>query len=190
MDSFDRELSIYAIDVDRAFGRWVPLACDSFLLNPRQLRGSDFLMRWSQGEWSEHRLREAINNTKAFYAVPYGPSGVAPANPREYELYFERLEKAGLGNVKRPDLLIFPAAQTAMVDEAVTAVGGFEELPFMSESDERLRRVVRQSVVAIECENSLWKAAAMPDYGKPLKPQRRLGGRLGLAKSAVVPTIN
>ncbi len=24
-----------------------------FVINPRRLRGSDFLMRWSQGRWSE-----------------------------------------------------------------------------------------------------------------------------------------
>ena len=30
-----------------------------FWLNPRMLRGSDFLMRWSQGVWSEKRLIEA-----------------------------------------------------------------------------------------------------------------------------------
>jgi len=24
-----------------------------FLINPRRLRGSDFLMRWAQGRWSE-----------------------------------------------------------------------------------------------------------------------------------------
>src|SRR5579859_4143044 len=27
-----------------------------FWLNPRRLRGSDFLMRWSQGLWSEKRI--------------------------------------------------------------------------------------------------------------------------------------
>ncbi len=34
-----------------------------FLLNPRRLRGSDFLMRWSQGVWSEERLTQAGNAT-------------------------------------------------------------------------------------------------------------------------------
>ena len=29
----------------------------------------------------------------------------------------------------------------------------------------------------------------MPDYSTPLRPQRRLGGNLGLAKGAVLPTI-
>ena len=29
----------------------------------------------------------------------------------------------------------------------------------------------------------------LPAYGKPLKPQKRLEGELGLAKSAVLPTV-
>ncbi len=36
-------------------------------------------MRWSQGVWSEKRLIEAVNETKEFFAVPYGPSGTAPS---------------------------------------------------------------------------------------------------------------
>lgn len=48
------------------------------------------------------------------------------------------------------------------------------------------------AVLAVECENSLWKAKNMPDYGSQLRPQRRLGGKPGkpgLKKSAVVPTL-
>ena len=37
-----------------------------FLINPRRLRGSDFLMRWSQGEWSEERLIQAVIETKDY----------------------------------------------------------------------------------------------------------------------------
>jgi len=44
-------------------------------------------------------------------------------------------------------------------------------------------------MIAVECENSLWKASLMPDYESQLKPQKRLGGRLGLKKNAVVPTV-
>jgi hypothetical protein len=52
----------------------------NFLLNPRRLRGSDFLMRWSQGQWSEHCLIQAVNATRHYFALPYGPSGTAPDN--------------------------------------------------------------------------------------------------------------
>ena len=35
---------------------------------------------------------QAVNETKDFFALPYGPSGVAPdSDVREFELYFERL---------------------------------------------------------------------------------------------------
>src|SRR5579875_2074933 len=72
---------------------YVPLSWAEFLLKPRRLRGSDFLMRWSQGEWSEKRLIQMITATERFVAIPYGPSSVAPeGDVRAYELYFERLE--------------------------------------------------------------------------------------------------
>ncbi|PJF31265.1 MAG: hypothetical protein CUN51_05210 [Candidatus Thermofonsia Clade 1 bacterium] len=106
---------------------------DGFLLNPRRLRSSDFLMRWSQGVWSEERLIAAINATEHFFALPYGPSGVAPNDDiRAYELYFERLEKAGLLDAKRPDLLIFNAARHASILNFVQTLGGVSELPFIS----------------------------------------------------------
>lgn len=68
-------------------------------------------MRWSQGVWSEERLVQAVNQTKQYFALPYGPSGTAPDDDvRAFELYFERLEQAGLNDLKRPDLLIFRSA--------------------------------------------------------------------------------
>lgn len=105
--AFETELSVAAEDIcielrGQDFAPWA-----DFILNPRRLRGSDFLMRWSQGVWSEERLLQAVNDTGRFLAIPYGPSSVAPADDiRAVELYFERLEHAGLGHIKRPDLLI------------------------------------------------------------------------------------
>ncbi|MGD1084838.1 MAG: AccI family restriction endonuclease [Verrucomicrobiota bacterium] len=107
-----------------------------FWLNSRRLRGSDFLMRWSQGVWSGKRLIEAVNQTNEFHAIPYGPSGTAPASSvREFELYFERLEAAGLGQIKRPDLLIFLAAYKAALEQDIAGAGGLAELPFTAEDD-------------------------------------------------------
>lgn len=37
-----------------------PVPWSNFLLNPRKLRGSDFLMRWSPGVWSEQQLVRAV----------------------------------------------------------------------------------------------------------------------------------
>lgn len=161
-----------------------------FWLNPRRLRGSDFLMRWSQGRWSEDRLIQAVNATKRFYAVPYGPSSTAPQNDvRAFELYFEKLERAGLGHIKRPDILVFEWNRRGSVDSIVEALGGTEALPFVPEDDARMRRLLSLALIAVESENSLWKARRMPHYEKPLRPQRRLQGKPGLPKSAIIPTI-
>ena len=161
-----------------------------FLLNLRRLRGSDFLMRWSQGVWSEHRLVDAVERTGDFFALAYGPSGVAPdSDVRAFELYFERLEAAGLGGIKRPDLLIFRIADRQAVTDIVASLGGATELPFTSEEDVRMRRLLSMAVIAVECENSLWRAKQMPCYDTPLKPQKRLGGKPGLSKTAVLPTV-
>ena len=187
---FERALSVSMEDIAivlRGMGK-APWA--EFLLNPRRLRGSDFLMRWSQGVWSEERLTQAVNSTGKYFALPYGPSGTAPDDDvRAFELYFERLEKAGLGGIKRPDLLLYRVKDRAKVDSAVRELKGLSELPFTPEDDPRMRDLLEHAVVAVECENSLWRARQMPDYSTPLKPQKRLGGRLGLRKGAVLPTI-
>ena len=52
-----------------------------------------------------------------------------------------------------------------------------------------MRDLLARALIAVECENSLWRARQMPDYAAVPKPQKRLGGRLGLKKSAVLPTI-
>jgi len=161
-----------------------------YYLNPRRLRGSDFLMRWSQGRWSEERIVQAVNDTGRYFALPYGPSGTAPEGDiRDFERYFERLQNAGLGKTKRPDLLIMRAADKGEVDALVTDLGGLEELPFTAEDDPRMANLIMLAIIAVECENSLWRAKKMPDFGRQLTPQRRLGGKPGLKKSAVVPTV-
>src|SRR5207244_2248895 len=152
----------------------------------RRLRGSDFLMRWSQGVWSEERLISAVNSTEEFFALPYGPSGVAPDDdPRAFELYFERLEKAGVAGIKRPDLLIFRAQDRGDIETFVRGIGGAAELPFISEG--ALGELLGRALIAVECENSLWVASKMPAFGCQLVPQKRTGGRLGLKKTAVLP---
>lgn len=186
---FERMLNSVAEDVAFAFRGSRLISWADFLLNPRRLRGSDFLMRWSQGIWSEERLVQAVNDTGRYLAVPYGPSGVAPDDVREFELYFERLEAAGLRSLKRPDILVFRHADEQTVASLLKALGGLAELPFIPETHPTMAALLSKALVAVECENSLWRAKMMPDYGVPLTPQRRLGGRLGLKKSAVIPTV-
>lgn len=188
MHPFERVLSVTIADIELELRGVTEIVWADFLLNPRKLRGSDFLMRRSQGVWSEKRLIDATNKTGQFYAIPYGPSGTAPTNDvRVFELYFERLEAAGLGHIKRPDLLVFKIADKPFVNKFIKGIGGQEELPFITE--DKLQDLISKAIIAVECENSLWVAEKMPDYRTPMKAQKRLGGKLGLAKTAVLPTV-
>ncbi|MCA1634984.1 MAG: AccI family restriction endonuclease [Acidobacteria bacterium] len=191
MHPFEIALSIPTEDIEIKFRGHTSIPWADYLLNPRRLRGSDFLMRWSQGAWSEERLVQAVNDTEGYFALPYGPSGVAPDDdPRAFELYFERLENAGLGQVKRPDLLIFNKTDKEHIERVVDYLGGASELPFTREDDPSMQELLSKALIAIECENSLWRAKKMPFYGSTLTPQKRLGGQPGLKKTGVVlPTV-
>lgn len=208
--AFEKELSVSKADIELELRGFKEIPWLDFYLNPRRLRGSDFLMRWSQGVWSEQRITQGINETKDFFALPYGTSSTAPEeNIRKYELYFELLDQAGHGQIKRPDLLIFHNSDKELVNRIIKdlearyripfVLGGCEDspeflkgeqlFPFIHEDDPGLVELLSRAIIAIECENSLWKARMMPDYNIPLKPQKRLNGNLGLKKNAVLPTI-
>lgn len=188
MHPFESLISISFEEIEFSLRSCGDVPWSPFVLNPRRLRGSDFLMRWSQGVWSEKRLMEAVNKSGKHFAVPYGPSGTAPANDvRAFELYFERLENAGLGNIKRPDLLIFKKSDNKAIKQFLNEIGGVQELPFLAEA--KLKPLLDKAIVAIECETSLWKSKRMPDYKTEFSAQKRLGGKLGLRKNAVLPTI-
>lgn len=186
---FEKFLSISTENIEFELPPYPFIEWLDFFLNPRRLRGSDFLMRWSQGVWSEECIIQAVNRTDEFFAIPYGPSGTAPDDVRAFELYFERLEAAGLGENKRPDLLVFKKSSRAIVDDLVRSLGGIGELPFTPEDSNAIQKLLAKALLAAECENSLWKGRPMPDYGAELKPQRRMGGKLGLKKNAVLPTL-
>lgn len=133
MHSFERVLLVSTEDIELEIKGITEISWSDFWLNPIKLRGSDFLMRWSQGVWSEKRLVEAINKTGNFFAIAYGPSSTAPTDDvRAFELYFERLEAADLGNIKRPDLLVFRSSVREFVDDFLIKIGGEEELPFIT----------------------------------------------------------
>ena len=188
MSLFEKYLTVTKEETDFWLSQIEEICWSDFWLNPRRLRGSDFLMRWTQGVWSEKRVLEVVNRTEEFFAIPYGPSGVAPTDDvRAFELYFERLEAAGLGRLKRPDLLFFARCEKDFVENFLQEIGGVDELPFIPENN--LQPLIRKAKIAIECENSLWVAEKMPAFDKPLKPQKRLAGKLGFAKTAVLPTV-
>ena len=188
MHPFEKALSVSKESITLELSDFPLLPWADFLLNPRRLRGSDFLMRWSQGVWSENRLIEAVNENGKYFAIPYGPSGTAPTDDvRAFELYFERLEEAGLGDIKRPDLLVFKLSDQNEIRKFLESIGGVQELPFIQEN--KLKLLLEKSIVAVECENSLWKSKKMPDYATEFSAQKRLNGKLGLKKTAVLPTI-
>ena len=206
-DAYEREIAVSEVDLVFGLQSFGDIPWADYLLNPRRLRGSDFLMRWSQGRWSEDRFREVVEGTRRYFALPYGPSGTAPSNdPRQFELYFEHLAAAGLDSIKRPDLLIFEATRREEVRDVLAAIeqlyplpfspssrkeqySGWERLSFVREEAPEMQHLLRTALLAVECENSLWIARQMPDYGKELRPMRRLGGKPGLPKDAVVPNI-
>ncbi|MEM1540963.1 MAG: AccI family restriction endonuclease [Candidatus Bathyarchaeia archaeon] len=174
-DLFDEVLAIPREEYDIILRG--PVVIDIFVLNPRRIRGSDFLMRWSQGRWSEHILLDALNNSANVFAIPYGPSSVAPSGDiKDFETYFLKLEKAGLGKQKRPDILVFCRCDKERVEKIINALGGVENLPFIPEND--LSELLYLAILGIECENSLWIAQRMPHYNKERRP-----------KKAIIPTI-
>ncbi len=56
MHFFEKFLSVSPENIEFELRGHTAIEWLDFLLNPRRLRGSDFLMRWSQGVWSEERI--------------------------------------------------------------------------------------------------------------------------------------
>jgi hypothetical protein len=164
-DSFERFLQSTEVVLDFFLSDRFLQIPDEFYLNPRYLRGSDFLMRFSQGRWAEDVLIRTVNATTDFRAIPYGPSSVAPAEPQEMEHYFERLDEANVVG-KRPDLLVLSRSDYEIVRPRLDEIG-LANLPFTPEADLDFLR--SRSTIAVEVENSLWVASQMPDYGKEVK---------------------
>lgn len=121
LDAFENSLAFLPDNVFFTLPDLYDREVGEFYINPRYLRGSDFLMRWSQGRWSEEILIEAFGKNRNWIAIPFGPSSVAPEDPKELELYFERLEASGVG--KRPDLLIFSRQRYEQIRSDVERVG-------------------------------------------------------------------
>jgi hypothetical protein len=150
-DSFERILQTTEVDLDFLLSDMFDQVLCEFYLNPRYLRGSDFLMRFSQGRWAEDIVVRTINATDDLRAVPYGPSSVAPPDPREMELYFERLDKAGAVG-KQPDLLILPRDDYEEIRPQLDEIGP-TNLPFTPEAELDFLR--SRTIIAAEVENSL-----------------------------------
>ena len=117
-------------------------------------------MRYEQGRWSENRIIEAIQNSGAYWAFPYGRSGVGPTDKAKIEEYWAEYIKAeSVG--KRPDILVIRRADYDRLGDPEQRLGDTTLA-----TDEALSDYLRVAVCGIEAENSLWRAAKMPDFGK------------------------
>lgn len=67
MHPFETALMVMRDELEFSLEHFGPVPWSNFLLNPRKLRGSDFLMRWSQGVWSEQQLVRAVDSAGEFF---------------------------------------------------------------------------------------------------------------------------
>jgi hypothetical protein len=189
LDYFDEYLQLPISELEWDYGPAKPfeLMDIHYLINPRRLRGSDFLMRWMQGRWSEDVVQRALNSTAEFGVIPYGPSTVAPDDPNELELFFEKMDVITLEG-KRPDLLLFHKDDYEWaVQELSTRLNGVESVALTPST--QISDIISKAIAALEVENSLWVTAKMPGFGKPFKRFLR-GKNMGRLKSAgPAPTI-
>jgi hypothetical protein len=158
-----------------------------FIINPRRLRGSDFLMRWAQGRWSEETVMRALGSTSEFRVLPYGPSTVAPEDPVELEHFFERMDKIATEG-KRPDLLLYDAKKFPGLQREIEKRFGSLEKAAETES-ERYSDIIGQARAALEIENSLWVTEKMPGFGKPFTRFTRGKNKGRLKPAGIIPTI-
>jgi hypothetical protein len=159
----------------------------SYLINPRRLRGSDFLMRWAQGRWSEEIVTNALNKTAQFGVIPYGPSTVAPEDPAELELFFEKMDVIAQEG-KRPDLLLYDKGIFDWVqNELVYRLGSVQKMAEMPSG--QMRDIISKAKAAFEIENSLWVTEKMPGFGKPFSRYVRGKNKGRLKPAGIIPTI-
>ncbi|MBI1955711.1 MAG: hypothetical protein HYS38_04905, partial [Acidobacteria bacterium] len=83
VDAFEHWLTLLPDEVVFKLPDISDVESDDYYINPRYLRGSDFLMRWSQGRWAEEIIMEAFKHNRHWIAIPFGPSSVAPEDPQE-----------------------------------------------------------------------------------------------------------
>ncbi|MCL0075388.1 AccI family restriction endonuclease [Dehalococcoidia bacterium] len=189
LDSFNLYLQLPTSELIWEIGGAVPLSPDEidYLINPRRLRGSDFLMRWAQGRWSEEIVIRALNQTERFGVIPYGPSTVAPEEPEELELFFQKMDVINQEG-KRPDLLLYDKATYDWArNEVERCLGSVEKVAETSSS--LLEDVISRATAAIEVENSLWVTEKMPGFNKPFSRYQRGKNKGRLKPASIIPTI-
>jgi len=190
MTNFDQVLSVPAEEIQILLHGHVQLPWNEFRLNQHRICGSDFLTRWSQTAWAESLLIYTVEETEGYFAVPYGPRAVAPAEDvREFALYCQDLERAGFADQRRPDLLVFLSRDKNSVEKVIRRLGHQQLLPFTPESSPDMRRLLSLAVLALKCESSLWITEDFPSPGARPKPTMRPGRRPRRARRAASPTM-
>lgn len=188
-DFFNLYLELPMVELEWDFGvsdSLAPADID-FLINPRRLRGSDFLMRWAQGRWSEEIVMRALDQTSQLGVVPYGPSTVAPEDPTALEVFFEKMDVIALEG-KRPDLLLYDKTTLEWVkDELESRLGSIEKMAETSST--ALKDIIAKARAAFEIENSLWVTEKMPGFGKPFSRYTRGKNKGRLKPAGIIPTI-
>ena len=123
---------------------------------------SEFLANRAMGDWAEHLVADAVNNTVPGYrVVHYGNSDQIAAGERGFkEFYTATLEDVRVFG-KRPDLLIMPDRYTGPDD-------------LSAQPTEALRHIVASALAAVEVRSSKFEAI----YYARVRAQERQAGRL------------
>lgn len=125
---------------------------------------SEFLANRAMGDWAEHLLADAVNNTVPGYrVVHYGNSDRIAAGEEGFrELYIATLEDVRVFG-KRPDLLIVPATYKGPEDVS-------------AQSTDSLRSLVDSALAAVEVRSSKFEAL---HYARVRAQERQSGKRSG-----------
>jgi hypothetical protein len=144
-------------------------------------------MRWAQGRWSEEIVIESLNKTDRFGVLPFGPSTVAPDDPKELEIFFERMDII-MQEGKRPDLLLYDRITFHWaMEELRRRLGSVEKMAETPSA--QLGEIIARAQVALEIENSLWVTEKMPGFGKSFTRYLRGKNKGRLKPSGIIPTI-
>jgi hypothetical protein len=129
-------------------------------------RGTDFLINWSIGFWSEECVLEAMNNLGHFIVFRYGVSRVGPFTFEEFKKYYERLQKSYLHG-KRPDLIVFDKELYQRLSQDEKQI--LEKLVGLSNSE--ADPVIEKALFGVEVEVSKWHAEKMLQYHRQCQQQ-------------------
>jgi len=149
---------------------------------------ADFNQKLINGKWAENSMRIALNNTKKFFAIGYGPSEVREDLPIEQQKLRKELIKESSNGLRRPDLLVFHKKHENKVIKIIESLPKDWDI-----TDEMfLIPLLKLAIWAAEIKFSQYIVEMMKDWGTSLREQPRLKKfnlGLGLPKDAKIPHI-